>query len=238
MSNYTRRSSYWQGKDSLSDSDPEKIISGDDFDDEFELIETAVNTKANINGDSGEAFSTSTAAEASNTTIAASTQYVTRAISNINAAFVADLIYPVGSIYTSTSSTNPGTTFGTGTWEAFGEGKVLVGKASSGTFATAGSTGGSETHALTEAEMPKHYHDMYGPNLLNFVPQGETVGDNLGVSGNTYGGGTDDDGVWRYPTFSTGGDASSGSSGSGTSNGDAHNNLQPYIVVYMWKRTA
>jgi len=231
MSNYTRRSSYWQGKDSLSDSDPEKIISGDDFDDEFELIETAVNTKANINGDSGEAFSTSTAAEASNTTIAASTQYVTRAISNINAAFVADLIYPVGSIYTSTSSTNPGTTFGTGTWEAFGEGKVLVGKASSGTFATAGSTGGSETHALTEAEMPKHYHLMLGPNNVS-SPQGSGSGSGV------YGGGTPDDGTQAYGTYSTGGDASSGDQVTGTSNGDAHNNLQPYIVVYMWKRTA
>ena len=57
MSDYNRRSSYWQGKDSLSDSDPEKIISGDDFDDEFELIETAINTKADVNGSSTEAFS-------------------------------------------------------------------------------------------------------------------------------------------------------------------------------------
>ena len=57
MSDYNRRSSYWQGKDSLSDSDPEKIISGDDFDDEFELIETAVNTKADVNGNAAESFS-------------------------------------------------------------------------------------------------------------------------------------------------------------------------------------
>jgi len=82
MSDYNRRSSYWQGKDSLSDSDPEKIISGDDFDDEFELIETAVNTKADVNGDAAESFSASTATAGTNTTQVATTAFVGTAITN------------------------------------------------------------------------------------------------------------------------------------------------------------
>ena len=71
---------------------------------------------------------------------------------------VMQTIYPVGSIYISTLSTNPATLLGFGTWSAFGAGRVLVGKAGSGTFATGGATGGAETHTLTSDEMPSHTH--------------------------------------------------------------------------------
>lgn len=158
-------------------------------------------------------------------------------------AFVQDMkvefgkaLFPVGSIYTNaTNATNPSTLLGFGTWTRFGEGRVLVSQDSSDPdFNGTEETGGSKTHALTEAEMPKHYHSLRGPNgpFTSGQPAGSTV------NGGVYGGGTPDDGTSAYGTMSAGGDATSGSASTGTGNGDAHNNLQPYITVYMWKRTA
>ena len=66
----------WSGKDALSDSDPDKVISGDDFNTEFTAVKTAVNTKAELNGDANESFSATTAASGTNTTQVATTQYV------------------------------------------------------------------------------------------------------------------------------------------------------------------
>ena len=66
----------WAGKDSLADSSAAKIISGADFNTEFSAVETAVNTKADINGDAAEAFSATTAAADTNTTQVATTAYV------------------------------------------------------------------------------------------------------------------------------------------------------------------
>jgi len=90
---------------------------------------------------------------------------------------------------------------------------------------TIGNTGGDEKHALTEAQMPKHYHEMRGPNAVTAPQGGETTG--TGV----YGGGTADDTPEDYATFSTGGSASSGSSSTGTSNGNGHNNVQPTMIL-------
>ena len=59
MSNYTIAVN-WSGKDAFSDSDPAKVISGSDFNTEFTTVQSAVNTKADINGSSGEAFAAST----------------------------------------------------------------------------------------------------------------------------------------------------------------------------------
>jgi len=135
-----------------------------------------------------------------------------------------DTIYPIGSIYTNaTDSTNPGTLLGFGTWTSFGAGKVAVGIDSGDTdFDTAEETGGSKTHTLTTSEIPGHTHDtgVVGQADKNFVTdQRITVPQQFGF---------DDDnnqGTASSKTTSTGG-------------GGAHNNLQPYIVVYMWKRTA
>ena len=66
-----------------------------------------------------------------------------------------DTIYPVGSVYMSTSSTNPRTLFGVGTWERIGAGRGLI---DAGGAIAAGSTGGADTHALTVNEMPAHRH--------------------------------------------------------------------------------
>ena len=78
MSNYTI-SVDWAGKDSLSDSSAAKVISGADFNTEFVAVRTAVNTKANVNGDAGETFSATTANAGTNTTQVATTAFVTTA---------------------------------------------------------------------------------------------------------------------------------------------------------------
>ncbi len=132
---------------------------------------------------------------------------------------VLQTIYPVGSVYiNATNPTNAGTLLGFGTWEAFGSGRVPVGiNASDTDFDTAEETGGSKTHTLTVAEMPSHQH-MTGSN-----DSGTGTG---GAPGNMEL--TRDYGTGNGPDVDT----------SNTGGGGAHNNLQPYIVVYMWKRTA
>ena len=122
--------------------------------------------------------------------------------------------YPVGALYLSTVSTNPGTLLGFGTWEAFAAGRVLVGIDGTQTeFDVAEETGGAKTHALTEAELAAHTHDVQ--------MRSKTATQNV------------DGGAINVPNTTLATYAST-STGSGT----AHNNLQPYIVVYMWKRTA
>jgi len=127
--------------------------------------------------------------------------------------------YPVGSIYMNCSNaTNPGTLLGFGTWATFGAGRVLVGIDSSDTdFDGAEETGGSKTHTLTTAELPSHRHQV-GSN-----DSGTGTG---GAAGNMEL--VRDAGTGNGPAVNS----------SFTGSGDAHNNVQPYIVVYMWKRTA
>ena len=75
MSNYTIAVA-WSGKDNLADSDANKVISGGDFNTEFTAVQTAVNTKADLNGSASEAFSATTASADTNTTQVATTAYV------------------------------------------------------------------------------------------------------------------------------------------------------------------
>lgn len=124
-------------------------------------------------------------------------------------------VYPVGSIYINAAvSTNPATLLGFGTWVAFGAGRTMVGiDASQTEFDTLEETGGSKTHTLTVGEIPSHTHTSSlrgnGEDELQNIPS---------ASDNT-------DPSLTMTTDATGG-------------GGAHNNLQPYIVVYLWKRTA
>ena len=97
----------WSGKDALSDSDPAKVISGSDFNTEFTAVQTAVNTKANLNGAASESFSVQTEAATSNTTVAASTAYVTGAITDLDLGTTSTKNYYV-------SATEPTGTFTTG----------------------------------------------------------------------------------------------------------------------------
>ena len=126
--------------------------------------------------------------------------------------------YPIGSIYMNSSNvTNPATLFGFGTWVAFGAGRVLVGiDAGQTEFDAIGETGGAKTHTLTVDEMPSHNHNVLstGGYFKNDASAGA--------------------GTNAYSDQTSGGTNKTGSTGGGS----AHNNLQPYIVVYMWTRTA
>ena len=133
----------------------------------------------------------------------------------INSNF--DKTYPVGSIYISTSGTNPSTIYG-GTWERYGQGKTLVGLNESETeFSTVNKIGGEKTHTLTIDEMPSHNH---GQSLS----------------------GTDIDEGKAYYSWSFGDSKTRNYYGSDlaqyTGGNQPHNNLQPYITVYMWKRVS
>jgi len=141
----------------------------------------------------------------------------------------------VGSIFTTTSDdAAPATTsaevttlLGFGVWEAFGQGRVLVGKASSGTFDTAEDEGGFETHTLTESEMPSHDHKTN----IGFE---EYYGNQIFIDNSKkYDLGTDTTAEVEVSGSDSGMSTRTGDAGSDS----AHNNLQPYIVVYMWKRT-
>jgi hypothetical protein len=127
--------------------------------------------------------------------------------------------YPVGSIYMNCSNaTNPATLLGFGTWSAFGEGRVLIGIDSSDSdFDSAEETGGSKTHTLTEAQLPSHRH---------------TIGSNDSTAG--FGGAAGNQEFVQDAGTGIGNPCNTSFTGSG----QAHPIVQPYIVVYMWKRTA
>ena len=220
MSDYTLAVN-WSGKDGLSDSDAAKVISGSDFNSEFTTVRTAVNSKADLNGDASEDFTmnngiAATQSAGNNTTKVATTAFVTAAVAALDAAAINAIVYPVGSIYTNMAvATNPATLLGMGTWVAYGEGRVLVGKAGSGTFDTLDENIGDETTTLTVANLPAHTHT----NNVS-TSQGMFDGGNPAYGG-SYG-------------LTTAGSVASSSTGGGT----AHTNLQPSVTVYMWKRTA
>ena len=139
---------------------------------------------------------------------------------------VGNLLFPVGAIYSSTASTNPGTALGFGTWTAFAAGQVLIGNG--GGF-TAGATGGSadavvvsHTHTGTTDGAGSHSHSIPG-----YYTVGGTTTDGMYANASNTPLVTDTVANHTH-AFTTG---SSGVSGTNA-------NLQPYIVVYMWQRTA
>lgn len=253
MSNYVKATNFTT-KDTLPTGDANKIVKGTELDNEFNAISGAISSKADLASPTFTGTpSAPTAVSGTSTTQLATTAFVTAAL---------QAVYPVGSIYVNASSAiNPSTLLGFGTWEAFGAGRVMVGlNGSDADFDTAEETGGAKTvtstgsisgtvggTALTEAQMPKHFHRYVGAYLAqNQAPNG---GDQ-GANGN-FGGGTPDDTAFEYNTYSVGGNAASGGTGTGTSNGDSHTHsfsgsftgnatsvVQPYVVVRMWKRTA
>ena len=129
-----------------------------------------------------------------------------------------DQIYPVGSIYITANATNPSVLFG-GTWEQL-KGKFLVGVDSSDTdFETSGKTGGEKTHILKVDEMPSHNHFLYGS------PYGSADWVEGGIQRVKY----DVNKKTASNTYTIGSVLDTGGS-------KAHNNLPPYMTVYMWKR--
>ena len=125
--------------------------------------------------------------------------------------------HPIGSIYISTSSTfNPQTTWG-GTWKKTADGRCLIG--ANDTYPL-GSTGGEAEHALSIYELPSHSHGIYGADSrsgnitldkarFSYKDKGQTTSYVSGILGTEM-----------------------------TGNGKAHNNMQPYLAVYIWERTA
>lgn len=137
---------------------------------------------------------------------------------SLNGTNLFDLIYPIGSIYMSVNSTSPATLFG-GTWQQL-ENRFLLGAGSS---YTAGATGGEATHTLTVDEMPSHAHRIAGgtPALLG---GGGSLRVPVAGSGST----------WTMQSSNSVSEDHTTSVGGG----QAHNNMPPYLVVYMWQRTA
>lgn len=136
-----------------------------------------------------------------------------------------DFIHPVGSYYeTSDTSFNPNTTWG-GTWELEAEGLVHIG---AGSTYSVGDTGGEETHTLTTDEMPSHSHNPANGTAYAFV---ETDAD-VSLSRRSAGGSTTSNYITSTKAFYR--HTATNSKGGG----DAHNNMQPYIVVNRWHRTA
>jgi len=210
----------WSGKDALADSDTNKIISGGDFNTEFSAVQTAVNSKADLNGSASESFSATTAAADTNTTQVATTAFVETATS---AANIADVVYPVGAIFTTVTayadSAAVVTAIGGTTWVAFGAGKVLIGvDTGDSDFNTIEETGGAKTHTLTTSEIPAHSHTI-------------TAGGSNTDSGNgDYASGS-------APLYNNSTYTWTNLAAANTGGGGAHNNVQPYITVYFWKRT-
>lgn len=159
-----------------------------------------------------------------------------------------DMIYPVGSIYMSVNNINPGTYLLNTTWVSWSSGRVPVGVNTADTnFNTVEKTGGASTHTLSTAQIPAHTHGS--KTLTGQVNGAGEISRNVGTA--LFSGAS---GICSRVAINTWAAATS----VGTSNGDrydafkinathehtsvgsgqAHNNLQPYITCYMWKRTA
>lgn len=219
MTDYTKSTNF-ASKDALLSGNPLKIVKGTEIDTEFNNIATAIATKADLA--SPALTGTPTAPTASAGT--SSTQIATT-------AFLATL-YPIGTVYTNISnSTNPATLFGFGTWEAI-TGRVVVGlDAGDTSFDTAGETGGSKdavvvshTHTATVTD-PTHRHS-------NTVTMYNESGS--GTPWGSGGGSTEGSYTWNTAYAATGISVSNSTEGVSGTNA----NLQPYVVAYVWKRTA
>jgi len=244
MANYSVQNpggTAWSGRDALATGHTDKVIKASDLVVEFNEIAARSADKADtasptftgtVTASGADEVTAPTVSASDNSTKVATTAYVTTAVAALDKAAINNLVYPVGSIFTTTSdsaasATTPAevnTLLGMGTWEAFGKGRVLIGNGTSTdddqpipesqTF-TAGTEGGEFKHTLTVDEMPSHTHKTWAKQE-SFDPirtHAKQAYANTSIATND------------PPLADTGGD-------------DPHNNLQPYIVVYMWKRTA
>jgi hypothetical protein len=228
MSDYTKSTNF-ATKDALSSGNALKIVKGTEIDTEFNNIATAVATKADLTSPTftgTPTLPTGTIAVTQSTSDD-STKLATTAFVQDIALAIKQEIYPVGSIYTNSSvSTNPATLLGFGTWTAFGAGRVMVGfDSGNALFDTAEETGGSadaivvsHTHTATVTDSG-HAHTYSSPNI-----GGGSVNASVPTGGGTQNTGTATTGI-------TVANSTTGSSGTNA-------NYQPYITVYMWKRTA
>ena len=235
MTDYTKATNF-ASKDSLSSGNSLKIVKGTEIDTEFNSIATAIATKADL---SGPTFTgTPTLPTGTIGVTQSSSDSSTKLATTAFVQSVLQVLYPIGSVYSNaTSSTNPATLIGFGTWTAFGAGKVMVGLDSGdATFSTVGNTGGSKdaitvshTHTATSTDSG-HSHTLSisgGSSITGLGGSGASgwQGTNTGVTYVTTSG-TNSSTASITTTV-----ASAGSSGTNA-------NLMPYVVVYCWKRTA
>jgi hypothetical protein len=241
MSSYVKSTNF-ASKDSLAIGNPLKIVKGTEIDTEFNNIATAIDTKADLNSPTFIGTPVApTAGAGTNTAQLATTAFVTAGLQSL---------YPVGSIYINAGvTTNPATLLGFGTWTAFGAGRVMIGLNGSDTlFDTLEETGGSKdativSHTHTADAVGNHQHYVvsteYGAQLQSGtnVTTSNYVSAQVGASG-------------LNEAYNLAGVATVANIGLSSANG-AHNhsinstgssgtnaNLQPYITVAMWKRTA
>ena len=138
-----------------------------------------------------------------------------------------DSIYPIGSIYLTMNSANPGTKFTGTTWQRISQGRFLLGV---GDSYTAGTTGGESEVTLTTAQMPSHIHKLFttekveNPGNIISNPDNKVAGQRA-VS--------EDSG--NYYMQVSNGEVIAGNSSS-VGGGEPHNNMPPYLVCYMWQR--
>lgn len=154
-----------------------------------------------------------------------------------------DQIYPIGAIYISTVSTNPAILFKIGNWEALPAGRVLLAQGTStwGVNYSAGSTGGEDKHTLTVSESASHNHTGSATTSGSTHTHALTMQASHGKSGNGGAPRFSDGDVWSpYKTqnLSAAGEHSHAITINNSGGGQAHNNMQPYLSVYMWKRTS
>ena len=226
MSNYTKATNF-TAKDSLTTGDAGKIVKGSEIDAELVAIATAITSKANTASPTFTGTpSAPTAASGTNTAQIATTAFVQAALSTI---------YPVGFILSTVTnyadSAAVVAAFGGTTWVRFGAGKVPVGYDSGDSdFNTVENTGGSK-----DAIVVSHTHTA----TTTSTDSGHSH------SVNTYSrleGGTGGNSFWVDVAGTTTGSASANITSSTTVNSAGSSgtnaNLQPYVVVYMWKRTA
>lgn len=228
MADYNKATNF-TAKDSLPTGNAGKIVKGAEIDTELSAISNAIASKADINSPSFTGTPAGpTASAGTSTTQLATTAFVTAAL---------QAVYPVGSIYINAAvSTNPATLLGFGTWTAFGAGKVMVGLDSADAlFDTLEETGGSKdaivvshTHTATST-VTDSGHSHSAPSGVSFQ----------GPQNNGQGGRTDANQATNFSatnTATTGITVATTNASTGSSGTNA--NVQPFIVVRMWKRTA
>ena len=196
MAQYIKATNF-ASKDALLPGNVDKIIKGTEIDDELNAIQAAVNTKSDVISPTFTGVPLApTATLGTISTQVATTAFVEATVQN-TASYrnqIIQVIYPVGSLYITTLPTNPASLLGFGTWETFGDGRVIVGQAvGDASFNVIEETGGSK-----DIDTSTHTHSVTA-----------TDGGDVLTTGTA--------------TVATGG---------------ANTNLQPYVVVKMWKRTA
>jgi hypothetical protein len=247
LSNYVQSTNF-ATKDALSSGDPLKIVKGTEINTEFNNIATAVATKADLVSPTftGTPVLPTGTTAVTQTATDDTTKLATTAFVQDVAAAVKEALFPVGSIYTNaTNATNPGTLLGFGTWAAFGAGRVPVGfNAADPLFDTAEETGGSKdaivvshTHTISERSLTGNFQVRRSASNANWL--GGTSGifsAEREAGANALRAGDNSSETADSDIFTI--DATHNHTASTTGSSGTNANLQPYITVYMFKRTA